>query len=480
MSDRPPFKRDELIDEPGIVGARWWHEGLVHDDAVGRRATLKALLAGVAVVGVGALLLHAAGPTTPDTTRALKSALELQKMYGWNFGARSENLTFDGVSTQPFQPSMLSVLPAALTPARADLRPYFVPTLLQASTSSPTTFLADESVAFTPLSTVLKPIFTPAMDIAFRRGKALASLFSKKSPGVGVVVDLPGPESVAFAAGAAAVFEPVFAIDNWPHPRGVVPAHQTLAAAAYYQPLFSKLSSERPPSAPALFVLDRARLSPYTDDQKQFDNRHVARLPPSDKLRGLGIRRILYVAPTVSSVPELDDLNDDFVHDYRAGIEVKIVGADAFGPAPTSGAPSSSTPAPSSSQASTSGPAPWTHPSSPPAVPSSDQTDYYYASSPSATSSFWVDYPWLEPASSPNGQLSNLPPAGRDYSPRTRVTPFSGGSPTGTFAKTTPPNFAMVPVVVATATGVILGAEIARSGSWSRSSGGWGGGGWGG
>ena len=455
MSKDEPFKRDELIDEPGIVGARWWHEGLVHDDAVGRRATLKALLAGVAVVGVGALLLHAA-VGGPDTTRTLKSALELQRMYGWNFGARSENLTFDGVSTQPFQPSMLVLLPGALTPARSDLRPYFVPTLLQAGTSSPTTFLADESVAFTPLSSVLKPIFTPAMDIAFHRGKALAALFDKKTPGVGVVVDLSGPESVAFAAGAATVFEPVFAVDNWPHPRGVVPAHQTLAAAAYYQPLFTKLSNERPANAPALFVLDRARLSPYTDDKTQFDNRHVAKLPPSDKLRGLGIRRILYVVPTVSSLPELDDLNDDFVHDFRAGIEVKIVGADAFGPS--------------------------TAPFRPPvssSVPPPDPADYYYASSPSGTPSFWADYPWLDGAQ-PAAPLSNVAPAGRDYSPRARVTPFSGGSPPGTFAKTVPPNFAMVPIVVATATGVILGAEMSRSGSWSRSSGGWGGGSWGG
>ena len=62
------------------------------------------------------------------------------------------------------------------------------------------------------------------MEVAYRRGKALASLFKGNAAAAMVVVDLAGPEAVAFAAGAASAFDPVFAFDNWPHPRGVVPS----------------------------------------------------------------------------------------------------------------------------------------------------------------------------------------------------------------------------------------------------------------
>src|SRR5271170_5569626 len=79
----------------------------------------------------------------------------------------------------------------------------------------------------------------------------------RQPAGAMVVVDLPGPEAVAFAAGAASAFDPVFALDNWPHPRGVVPAHQTLAAAAYCQPLFARRASGSAAPRWPLLVLDR-------------------------------------------------------------------------------------------------------------------------------------------------------------------------------------------------------------------------------
>jgi len=448
MSDDAPFKRAEFLDKPGIVGARWWHEGLVHADPVGRRAALQALLIGGGLVALGMITVKASGCGTPDTKTVKQSALEAQKQYGWDFGARAESLVFDGVLLQAFQPALLAVLPAALMPARTDLRPYFIPTLLQSCVAVPTTTI-DDPTPFAPLSTVLRPIFTQAMDLAFRRGKALASLWSSGVKGVAVVVDLPGAESVAFAAGAANVFDPVFAVDNWPHPRGVVPAHQTLAAAAYYQPLFAKAATSRDSTSPAMFVLDRSRLAAYADETNQFDNRHLARLPPAAKLKELGIRRILYVAPVASSDVELDDLNDDFVHDAAAGIVVKIVAAEAFGNQSSRTSTASATHAP-------------------------DGLVLYYGSTPAANESFWADYPWLEPPLT-GVYLSGLDPHGRNYVPHARMTPFSGGSPTGALGKTMPPSFGMVPVVVAITTGAVVGAELGRSGSWNRSSGGWGG-----
>jgi len=71
------------------------------------------------------------------------------------------------------------------------------------------------------------------MQNAYRAGKALASLFAGVPPHTMVIVDLPGPEAMAFAAGMAELFDPCFTFENWPHPRGVVPAHLTLAAAAF-------------------------------------------------------------------------------------------------------------------------------------------------------------------------------------------------------------------------------------------------------
>jgi hypothetical protein len=444
MSDEP-FKRDEFLDKPGIVGARWWHEGLVHSDSVGRRAALQGLLIGGGLLAAGIIIAKSSGCGTPDTKTVSKSSLEVQKEYGWNFGARSETLTFDGLATIPFQPSLLGSLAGVLSPTRADLRPYYIPTLFQSPTAMPTSFLTDETAVFMPLQAVLRPIFTPAMALAFRRGKALASLFnSSRVTGVAVVVDLPGPEAVAFAAGAANVFDPVFAIDNWPHPRGVVPAHATLAAAAYYQPLFAKAAT-RTQSSPAMFVLDRSRLAPYQDETRQFDNRHLARLPPPQQLKQLGIQRILYVVPLSSNVPEMDDLNDDFVNDAAAGITVKIVGADA-----------------------------WSSFSSAPDDP------VYYLGSASSDETFWADYPWREPPSS--AMPSAITGPARNYVPVARVTPFS--STLGKGIRTTPANFGTVPVLVSAATGAVIGSILWRTtageawggGSWGRS----GGGGWGG
>ncbi len=475
-----PFKRGEFVDSAGIVGARWWHEGLVHANPVGRRHALQALLVGGGLLAVG-MMVSKSSACGPEHAVATKGALELQKQYGWNFGARGEALTFDGQLTQTFDPTLLTSLATDLAPVRAELRPYFVPTLLQSAVAAPQLF-ADDPTPFVSLATVLHPIFTPQMEVAYRRGKALAALFDKAVPGVAVVVDLPGPESIAFAAGAATAFDPVFAIDNWPHPRGVVPAHLSLAAAAYYQPLFSKVAATRPATAPAMFVLDRARLSPYTDEGTHFDNRHLAKLPSAAKLSELGVTHLLYVAPSISDVPELDDLNDDFVHDARMAIVVKVVGADAFGPeqADLAVAPYWVTLVPRESLAPTTEGGP----------------TCYYGWNRFTNDAFWVDYPWRDLPPRSGTRPSSVPTAGRDYTPRPRVTPFSSGSPTGAATRAMPLNFGTVPVLVATATGAVIAQTVFnpngtapggggsgcsgsntsyRSGSWTRSTGGWGG-----
>jgi hypothetical protein len=448
--DTEPFQRDESLDKPGIVGARWWQKSLeTAPDLMSRRKAVQGILIGAGVVaslGMVMAIAGAASSGSSDYRTEARAALDMQKEYGWSFGAANESLTFDGQSTLPFDRDALRHLADDLRPRAPAHAPWYVPTLFQSPSAVPRSLAQEDTTPITPLAQALVPMFTAAMDVAYRRGKALASLFQGESPAAMVVVDLPGPEAIAFAAGAAAVLDPVFALDNWPHPRGVVAAHRALAAAVYYQPLFARRSAAT--GAPPLVVLDQRRLSPYTDDATQFDNRHVARLPGAASLRALGITRVLYVAPTGSD-RELDDLNDDFVLYTRAGLEVRLCGADAFGPDPGDGAQA--------------------------------DAPYYYGAHASSHGWFWHDYPWVKrfPSNAPPKSKPPTAPSvaleGPAYAPAPRATAFSSGAPSATSLRPRPSGFGTVPVIVSIATGLILGAKLFRSGSWNRASGGWGG-----
>lgn len=439
-SAEPPFQRTDLLDKPGIVGAKWWQEGLATHDPVARRAALVAIaVMGVGILGVGGLLAAVAssGPSEPDTTTTLFGALDMQRKYGWSFGASGEPLTFDGQSQQPFDKSATDRMVTDFSPAQARLKRFSSPTLFQSPAAMPTSVPEGDPTQAAPLRDALRPIFTPAMDRAYRSGKALASLFDGVHPETTIVVDLPGPEAIAFAAGLAGTFDPCFAFENWPHPRGVVQSHLALAAAAYYQPLFARTMASRKQPGPAVLVLDRGRLSSYTDDASQFDNRYAAKLPTAAALKELGAKRVLYVVPTGSEVVELDDLNEQLAAYVAGGLDVKAIAVTDFGP-------------------DTRPPAPGSTPK--PASP--DDPIYYYGSSAATHQSFWPLYRW---GPAPRDQIvaSNVS-TGLIYTPRTRSTAFSSAAvPTG---------FGLVPVVILVGTGAILGAKLSRSGSWNRAS----------
>ncbi len=435
------FTRQEVVDKPGIIGARWWHQSLATQ--IPRRKAIGGLLALGGVLGamaaIGTCVAVASSSSEPDVTFEPKGALDMQKEYGWNFGATGESLVFDGLSTSPFDRSALTRMAEDLGPAEAGHKPYFVPTLFQSPTALPkTTPSGDTSAApFAPLKDALVPIFTPSMDTAFKQGQALASLLEKdaRAKDVGIIVDLNGPEAVAFAAGASNVLDPVFLFDNWPHPRGVVPAHQTLAAAAYYQPLFAKARATRPSGARPRFVLDRRRLATYTDDAAQFDNRHVGRLPSAAMLGGLGIKDVLYVAPNAFERRELDDLVDDFLAYQKGGLALRAVPATTFEGGPLQ---------PAGVDAGTS----WTGP-------------FFYGGSQKEHALFWTH--WANPGPAPS--MDEV----QRYAPLQRKTDYSLGKPTeGTTPRPRPANFGMVPVAIAVGTGVILGAKLSRNGSWNR------------
>ncbi|HEX3345505.1 MAG TPA: hypothetical protein VHS09_13070, partial [Polyangiaceae bacterium] len=80
MSERP-LRQDARVDEPGLVGARWWQDSVI--DPVGRRHTLLTLLAVGVGLGVAGVAIDACEPTK----KSRKDALDLQRKYGWSFGA---------------------------------------------------------------------------------------------------------------------------------------------------------------------------------------------------------------------------------------------------------------------------------------------------------------------------------------------------------------------------------------------------------
>lgn len=99
----------------------------------------------------------------------------------------------------------------------------YVPTLFQSlkeTTAASTTEDARGS-PFVPLVDVIQPVRTAAMANAEEDAGWLRAALKNHTAGLALIVDLPGPEAVAFAAELSDTFDPVFLFDNWPHPRGV-------------------------------------------------------------------------------------------------------------------------------------------------------------------------------------------------------------------------------------------------------------------
>ena len=448
-----PFKRRAFFEDDHLVGARWWHEGMAtFADPQTRRHALRnigLLIGGAAGVGLlFAIFDRDEGPSSTDPA-ILRDALELQKEKGWDVGRAGASLAFSDASMVDSAGATdwadkMPRLAELLAPAEARLRPFYVPTLFQAPAAP----------SATSLRSALRPVHDATMDEAYARGEALAALFTGADApkGAAVLVDAPGPIAVSVAAGMAGRFDPVFLFDNWPHPAGVVPSHQTLGAALYWQPRFQAAASGRAGDAMPVFVGDDARLSPYTDAGDKFDNRYLLRVPSAASLKGLGVERLLLVRPHGGQV-ELDDLNDDFVALHKGGIDVKIVALDDFvesqGDAGVSGvARSTST--------STS------------ATPSHSHS-YYWGGSPIYHTYFWPVYGWGSPVVTRTVPVAP-PPAlapriggGATYTPAPRPTMFSNRTIGGVsgVGRTRPTGFGVV--------SVRGGEVVGRSGSWGRS-----------
>lgn len=424
----------------------WWTASL------NRRELGAVALGALALVGLGG----ASGCCDDDAAEDVDAdALEAQKAHGWDVGNEDTPLSTNGARAKDSRDS--EAWKGFLTPATLlgvlqpsePWRPYNRLTLVQ-SLEQPT------------LAKQLTPAITGAAEEMHRRAHALASLVrSSKDPGKTLMVfDMAGPESVALAAGMADVAEPLFFFDNWPHPYGVVRSHETLGALLYYAAEFKEAQAKRTGERPIAMVLDAQRLSPYSDDEREFDNRYVADLPKPEELKRLGIERIMYVTATKKD-EELDDLNDLFVDYDKAEIPVAMIAMDAFErdgsglDTPTRG--------------------------------------YYYGGSPHSHTYFYHHYPsfWYVPLayyawSSPSSAIAPSRVPAPSYKPAPRATVFSSrttGTTTGV-GKTKPTGFGRVSTRVSSDGSVSRtsysrsssrsssssgGSSSGRSGSWGRS-----------
>ncbi len=431
---RNPFIRDNEVDEPGIVGARWWNRSVVESSATtGRRVALGVLaFSVVGVVGICGLAVVGAaraGSSDEDTKEEPQKSLKLQQDLGWNFDVPTQTVAFDAAYTKDYARSALATLVDDLAPSRTSLLPFYASALFQSPEALPKIKLPDGSNEnIRPIAEALRPIRTPSMVEAEARGRAFGRVLARSKVTTAAIVDIDGPDAVAFAAGAAELLDPVFVFDNWPHPYGVVKAHLTLAAAVYHQPTFvaAKAARSANPVRGAIFVLDRGRLATYTDSPTQFDNRYVAKLPTGSKLGAEGYERVLYVAPSGADPVESADLRQIFA-DYRASkLDVRAV-ADASFFRGSGG----------------------------------DET-YYFGGTPEREEAFFSHYGWGE--APPKSDTTN--PASNERAKR--WTPPSVASAEPSLAA-----IGLTTVAVGLATGYVWG----RSGSWNRApSGGWGGG----
>ncbi|MEN9360314.1 MAG: hypothetical protein RL095_1849 [Verrucomicrobiota bacterium] len=195
-----------------------------------------------------------------------------------------------------------------------------------------------------------------AHDRAAELRKALAS---DKVEGLALLIDLPGSEAVAAAAALSPDFTPVSTFSNWPHPKGLVPAHETLGATLFWLPEFAESAAERRPEAPPVFICDAKRLAYYDNSSGVFDNRYRVRLPDAARLKEQGVTSLLCIIPDSKKLQESDDLNE-VLNDYKeANIAVKLFPMDLLEPqnqplpgSASHAAISSGSPASSSAQAS--------------------------------------------------------------------------------------------------------------------------------
>ena len=419
-----PFKMRGGYDQLELLGARWWQEGMAKaqvqvqrarqsknrdgtDDS--RRRALKVLVGLAGLPLLAGFAFTRCGGSGSTTQTVSKKSLDLQRELGLAVGASNPSFSYEhpvlvASDGRPLQGTWLNTLAGDLSPRYGLLLPYYTPTLFQA-------FAGSREQAF---ASAFRMSRTPAMVRAFDQAVAMRDLLlgANQLQKLALVVDLPGPEAVAYAAGLQPTCCAVFTFDNWPHPQGVVPAHQTLSAAVYYRSQF--LNNIEIAAQPPVFVLDRNRLTEYRNEPGRFDNRYLAKLPGAPFLRSQGIERVLYVVPAGVPEVELDDLNETFVAYGKAGVTVSMVGLGDF---VAVDAKSGELKADAAKANDAQGqPA------------QSDSRRYYWHGSPGYHGWFWHHYAWPSRSAVAAGAKPQVSSFGSGYTPSRRSTMFDGVS----------------------------------------------------
>lgn len=410
----------------------------------------------LALIGGTTLLL-----TGEDSTDIEKDSLELQEQQGWNVGSEDQQLTLNNATDLDslggerwhdyLEPNRML---DAYRPASEAWMPFFVPTLIQ-------------SLQFPTLKEQLHPIQTPDMAESYGRAQAIARDFinnTENKTEVAIVVDLPGRDAVAFGAGIADAARVVTTFDNYPHPRGVTPSHETLAAMLNYAAEVEGKQSSLAADAPPAFLLDSNRLADYQDAESQFDNRYLAKLPGAEKLKERGIKTVLYITPDRTRKDELDDLNDDFVAYKDANINVAMLPLSDLTP---------------SNEANVIADANGNNSNS-----NNGTNHYYYGGSPFSHLLFFYYFPFFSPYRafgsrygsyySPNAvsrvASSRAVPVPPRYAPVARPTMFSaariGSANARGVGRAKPSGFGRATVRV-TPSGRVIGTRAGRSGYYS-------------
>ncbi|TVR49479.1 MAG: hypothetical protein EA425_12205, partial [Puniceicoccaceae bacterium] len=137
-----------------------------------------------------------------------------------------------------------------------------------------------------------------------------------------VILDLPGPASVALAIRfLAAGFQPICTFNHWPHPKGLLQPEQVLAQLLRYAPAADRLRKNLLPGSPPLWICDRHRLGTRPGLPREFDNRYYledALLPSRAQLEAAGIRQVIYVQPGPRDRP-LPDIGDHLHQLQKSG-----------------------------------------------------------------------------------------------------------------------------------------------------------------
>jgi hypothetical protein len=433
---------------------------------ISRRSMGKGL-AWAAVLGMAGVTLYKFA--ADDGSEVAYDSLELQKKEGWNVGSSEKTLYFPAGATaydslqKTWSGYDHNYLISVYQPRSSQWQPFFVPTLIQ-------------SLAQPTLNSQIRPLDTAAMDDAYKRAEGLRNLISQSTNAnqTLIIADLPGPSSIALGAAMADTAQLVPGFDNWPHPLGVVNSHETLGAMVYYAREIEEKKAKLKDGAPAILLLDSNRLAPYGDEGSQFDNRYLAKLPPTDQLKERNIKQVIYLVKDQNQDRELDDINDDMVEWQKNGIDVRMLRLSEFKPYDEPIVASGSGVAPAAPAAPTATAAP------------AESRHYYYGGSPLAHWWFFSHYLYGPPAyiMVGNGGYTRTIPRPTSsptferprYQPVSRPTVFNArrvGAAAGAagVGKARPTGFGRTSVRVSN-DGRVTGTRVGRSGSYGRSGGG--------